>query len=69
MPKAFDLLNRVKNGGMVATIVESSDPGRTPSPHILGQIHGDLATQTSGSLIPRDTSIAKMIGDCGFDLL
>jgi hypothetical protein len=59
----------MKNGGMVATVVESSDPGRAPSPHVLGQIHGNLSTQTSGSLIPRDTSIAKMIGDCGFDLL
>lgn len=43
--------------------------GRAPSPHVLGQIHGNLSTQTSAGLIPRDTSIAKMIGDCGFDLL
>jgi hypothetical protein len=69
LTKSFDLLNRVKNGGVVATVVESSDLGRAPSPHVLGQIHGNLSTQTSGSLIPRDTSIAKMIGDCGFDLL
>ena len=69
LAELVDLLNRVKNGGVVATVVESSDPGRAPSPHILGKIHGNLSTQTSGSLIPRDSSIAKMIGDCGFDLL
>src|SRR6201999_2085171 len=65
LTKSVDLLNRVKNGGVVATVVESSDPGRAPSRHVLSQIHGNLSTQTSGSLIPRDTSIAKMIGDCG----
>src|SRR5437016_1466884 len=32
LTKSFDLLNRVKNGGVVATVVESSDPGRAPSP-------------------------------------
>jgi hypothetical protein len=68
VPKAVDLLNRVKNGGVVPTVVESSDPGRAPSPHVLGQVHGNLPTQTRGSLIPRDTSISEMIGNCGFGL-
>jgi len=31
MSKSVDFINRVKNGGVVATIVESSDPGRAPS--------------------------------------
>lgn len=38
LPKAFDLLNRVKNGGVVPTALESSDPGRAPSSHVLGKI-------------------------------
>jgi hypothetical protein len=69
LPKAFDLPNRVKNGGVMATIVKSADLGCAPSNHVLGQIHGNLPTQTSCGLIPRDASISEMIGDCCFDLL
>jgi hypothetical protein len=69
LPKSVDLPNRVKNGGVVATIVKSSDLGCAPSSHVPGQIHGNLPTQTSCCLIPRDASISEMIGDCGFNLL
>jgi hypothetical protein len=69
LPKAFDLLNRVKNGGVMAPVIESADPGRAPSPYVLGQVHGNLSAQTGGSLIARDASISEMIGDGGFDLL
>ena len=35
LPKAFDLLNRVKNGGVVPTVEESSDPGCALSHNVL----------------------------------
>jgi hypothetical protein len=69
LPKSFDFLNRVKNRGVMATIVEPPDPGRAPSSHVLGQVHRNLSAQTGGSLIARDASISEMIGDGGFDLL
>jgi hypothetical protein len=68
LQKTFDLLNRVKNSGVMATVVESANPGRTPSSHILGEIHRNLSAQARGSLIPRNPSISEMIGDRGFDL-
>jgi hypothetical protein len=68
LPESFDLLNRVKNSRMAATVIESADPGRAPSHNVLGQVHGNLPTQTWGRLIPRDASISQMIGDRGFDL-
>jgi hypothetical protein len=58
LSESFDLLNRVKNSGMVTTVIESADPGRAPSHNVLGPVHGNLPTETRGRLIPRDPSIS-----------
>jgi hypothetical protein len=68
LPKVFDLLYRVKNRGVMATVVESADPDRAPSRHIPGQIHRNLPAQAWGGPIPRNASTSEMIGDRGFDL-
>src|SRR5437773_11837588 len=52
----------MKNGGVVATVVKPADPGRAPYHNVLGQVHGNLPTQTRGRLVPMDASISEMIG-------
>jgi hypothetical protein len=62
LPEPFDLLNRVKNGSVVAAVIKSADLGRAPSHNVLGEVHRNLPTQTRGRLIPGDASISEMIG-------
>ena len=37
--KAFNFPNRVKNSGVMATVVEPADPRRAPPSNVLSQIH------------------------------